>query len=115
MGSPNTGQSAFSHVDGPPGISGGRALTPHESQIGEASSSVLSHRSLMTTVSQWSGDLRRGSYVICAADGPGNSDSSEPDAHAERVFETDQVVDIARDNEVASGRGADHNGCIDDI
>jgi len=52
IGSPNAGQLGFSHIDGSPGASGGRALTPHAGQIGEmSSSSVSSHRSLIASVS----------------------------------------------------------------
>jgi len=52
IGSPNSEQLGFSHIDGSPGTSGGSALTPHVVQIGETSpSSVSSHRSLMAPVS----------------------------------------------------------------
>ena len=67
IGSSKAEQSAFSQVDGSPGISGGSALTPHASQIGEASSSVSSHMSL--TVPFWGRDTEavhypRGSRVV---------------------------------------------------
>ena len=52
IGSPNSEQLGFSHIDGSPGASGGSALTPHAGQIGDTSaSSVSSHRSLIATVS----------------------------------------------------------------
>ena len=107
MGSSKAGQSAFSQVDGPPGITGGSALTPHASQIGEASSSVSSHRSLMAH----SG----GRDSIDVGRAGGSSDCRKPNLDAEHIAKMCKVVDITCDHEVTSSCGSDHYRGVNNV
>jgi hypothetical protein len=71
IGSPKLEQFGFSHIDGSPIASAGRALTPHSGQIGDVSSgSMSSHSSLTTAVlpEGWGDAQAAGSAASAAAD-----------------------------------------------